>query len=116
MAFQVKIVANSVTVTDLFYNRLMRKAARLRIAILALLLVVSHLALVSHVSAHFHPDLEQCELCVCQAQILTAIPSSDHPIAVFSRSGELQFSSPQCVIRSVRFIGFQQRAPPLTST
>ena len=54
----------------------MRKSARIRITILALMLVVSHVALMSHVTAHFEPQLEQCELCVSQAQLFTAIPST----------------------------------------
>jgi len=116
MAFMDKIVAIRARVMELFYNSLMRKSARLRIVILALMLVVSHAALMSHVTAHFHPDLEQCELCVSQAQLLTAVPSSDQPFDVLSRSVDSQFGPPRCVIRFMRLIGFQQRAPPLTST
>lgn len=116
MAFQDLIAVICVTAIDLFYNMLMRKSARLRVAILILMLVVSHVALMSHVTAHFQPDLEQCELCVSQAQLLTAIPPSDQAIAIFSEPGDSQFGPSRCVIRTLRRIGFQQRAPPSTST
>lgn len=47
-----------------------------RLVLLAFLVAVSHVALLSHVTAHFEPALEQCELCVSQAQPLAAIPAS----------------------------------------
>ena len=93
----------------------MCKSARTRIAILALMLVVSHVALMSHVTAHFEPELEQCELCVSQAQLLTAIPSSDDGIPTDPGTTVSQFHTPQCVISARHRLTCQQRAPPFPS-
>ncbi len=56
--------------------------ARWRYLLLALMVAASHVALVSHVAAHFQPALEQCELCVSQAQPLAAIPAAEHASSV----------------------------------
>jgi hypothetical protein len=93
----------------------MSRSGPLRIAILALMLVVSHVALISHVTAHFEPQLGQCELCVSQGQLLTAITSPDHGIPFDSGFGILQFDSPQCAIPVQHRIAFRQRAPPVPS-
>ena len=55
----------------------MIKRVDFRIVALAFLVAVSHIALVSHVTAHFEPALEQCELCVGQAHPLPAIPTPE---------------------------------------
>jgi hypothetical protein len=55
----------------------MFKSARLRFLVLALLVAASHVALISHVTAHFQPALEQCELCVSQAHPLAAVPVAE---------------------------------------
>ena len=94
----------------------MRKSARIRIAILALMLVVSHVALMSHVTAHFEPQLEQCELCVSQAQLFTAIPSSDHGFPVDQGITVSNFNTPQCVISARHCLAYHQRAPPTPSS
>ena len=94
----------------------MRKSARIRIAILALMLVVSHVALMSHVTAHFEPELEQCELCVSQAQLFTAIPSSDHGAPVDQGITDFHFDTPQCMISTRHCLAYRQRAPPIPST
>ena len=94
----------------------MRKSARIRITILAMMLVVSHVALMSHVTAHFEPALEQCELCVSQAQLLTAIPSSDHGVPVDPGINGSHFDTPQCVISGRLCHAYHQRAPPIPST
>ena len=94
----------------------MRKSARIRIAILALMLVASHVALMSHVTAHFEPQLEQCELCVSQAQLLTAIPSSDHGAPVDQGITVSHFDTPQRVISASHYRAYHQRAPPIPST
>jgi len=60
----------------------MHQNARLRLLLLALMVVVSHVALLSHATAHFVPALEHCELCVSQAQPMAAIPCADGPVAV----------------------------------
>ena len=87
----------------------------LRPVLLALMVAVGHLALVSHVTAHFEPALEECELCVSQAQPLAAIPAagpsppvplvSDAPVPA-PRMGAVGCLSP---------VPYLQRAPPPTS-
>jgi len=93
----------------------MRKSAPIRITILALLLAVSHVALISHVTAHFEPELEPCELCVSQAELLFAIPSSDHGVAIDTLFGLANFENHQYPPPDGRNFTFQQRAPPATS-
>jgi hypothetical protein len=94
----------------------MCKSVRIRIVILALMLAVSHIALVSHVTAHFKPELEPCELCVSQAQLLTAIPTPDHHVPVDSQFGVSRFEAPQYSIPVRRDLVYHQRAPPATSS
>ena len=93
----------------------MCKPAAIRISLLALMLVVSHIALISHVTAHFEPELEQCELCVSQSQLLSAVPSSDRAIVVDTQFGEADFESRQCRHPGRHCFTHQQRAPPLQS-
>jgi hypothetical protein len=89
---------------------------RFRLATLALMLTVSHVALISHVTAHFEPELETCELCVSQAQPIAAIPSADHPVQTASGIEEFwpaathrpPFTSPGS--------SFHPRAPPIQSS
>jgi len=93
----------------------MRKIARFRITVLALMLAVSHAALIAHVTAHFAPDLEQCQLCVSQAQMSSAIPASDLGCPVDSG-----LAAPLCGgVTHVVYVrvgkAFHQRAPPLSS-
>ena len=90
--------------------------ARLRILLLALMVVASHVALVSHVAAHFQPALEQCELCVSQAQPLAALPTADSqactPVAaVMTRSN----AAVRPILSSAAHPWFQ-RAPPVPSS
>jgi hypothetical protein len=87
----------------------------LRILTLAFLVAVSHIALVSHVTAHFEPALEQCELCVAQAQPLPAIPTAESgaeltPASIAPRPDT---SAPAAVRGPIS--PYRQRAPPLTS-
>jgi hypothetical protein len=93
----------------------MCKIARFRITLLALMLAASHVVLISHVTAHFAPDLEQCQLCVSQAQMSSAIPTSDQAYLV-----DPGLAAPRCsaVYRAACIsVGkaFHQRAPPLSS-
>ncbi len=55
---------------------------RLRYVLLAVMVTASHVALVSHVFAHFQPALEQCELCVSQAQPQAAVPVAEAVVDV----------------------------------
>jgi len=93
----------------------MRKIARFRITLLALLLAASHVALASHMTAHFAPDLEKCELCVSQAQLFSAIPSSDQGFPVEPGHSVLQLPFAKYAV-PVRFSrAYHSRAPPLLS-
>jgi len=91
----------------------MRKIARFRIIVLAMMLAVSHVALISHVTAHFAPNLEQCDLCVSQAQLLAAIPSPDHNFQVEFGLEDRQTPSSTCALHARSTKAFSQRAPPI---
>ena len=52
----------------------MRGLLRFRVFLLSLILVVGNLALLSHAAAHFHPQVEECELCVGETQPQAAVP------------------------------------------
>ena len=93
----------------------MRKIARFRIALLALMLVVSQVALISHVTAHFSPNLDQCELCVGQAQLFSAIPSSDQGFPVDPGYSVLQEHDLQYAVPARFSRAYHPRAPPLLS-
>jgi hypothetical protein len=94
----------------------MRKPAAMKIALLALMLAVSHIALISHVTAHFQPELEQCELCVSQAQLLSCGPASDHALVVDSQFGQADFESQQCQLPERPCSTHHQRDPPSRSS
>ena len=91
-------------------------SARLRFLLLALMVAASHVALASHVTAHFQPDLEQCELCVSQAHPLAAIPTAD--IRACAECGPMAALPPlvtrPCIVTPVH--PQQQRAPPVLSS
>jgi len=93
----------------------MRKPAAIKIALLALMLAVSHIALVSHVTAHFEPELEQCELCVSHAQWLSAIPVSDHGPVLDIKAACAGFENREVPVPPRRCLTVHQRAPPLKS-
>jgi len=59
------------------YEGVSLPCSRLRLVLLAVMVTASHVALVSHVYAHFQPALEQCELCVSQAQPQAAVPAAE---------------------------------------
>jgi len=94
----------------------MISCARVRFLLLALMVAASHVALVSHVAAHFQPSLEQCELCVSQAQPLAAIPSAEYALSLeFAPAGNLP--APQSRGLPPRIISTpHQRAPPGASS
>ena len=93
----------------------MRKSARLRMGILALLLMVSHVALISHVTAHFEPELEQCELCVSQVQLFGAIPMPEQGVCPDTNPDLSRFHAPHCDVPVQHYRSAQQRAPPAPS-
>lgn len=90
--------------------------ARFRLLLLALMVAVSHVALVSHVTAHFQPNLDQCELCVSQAQPLAAIPTADQCAVLPLASIAARPAPPERPSRCERQRPYLQRAPPLPST
>lgn len=83
--------------------------------LLALMLVVSHIALISHVTAHFEPQLEQCELCVSQAQLFSAVPSPDHVPGIGGPPVRNAFSIRQCPVPQGHYPARHPRAPPFPS-
>jgi len=93
----------------------MFKTTQVRIAILALMLAVSHIALACHVAAHFSPELEQCELCVSHAQLSTAIPAAEQVVVVDVSFGSSGVVTPESAVPALYAIAHRQRAPPLTS-
>jgi hypothetical protein len=93
----------------------MDKFAPTRIFLLVLMLAVSHVALISHVTVHFSPDLEQCELCVSYAQQLAAIPSG----AQDAQLEPAPVNQPLVTLRNGAAVtppnAHRQRAPPALS-
>jgi hypothetical protein len=87
----------------------------IRPVLLAFMVAVGHLALVSHVTAHFEPALEECELCVSQAQPLAAIPAVGPSAAVPPVSAALVPAPPMGAVGRVFHVPYLQRAPPPTS-
>ncbi len=93
----------------------MRRSARYRILALVFMLVVSNLALVSHVTAHFHPKWVECELCVSQAQNAAAIPVADHCPPLEPLVPSVVYIAPTDPVPVVSRHPKQPRAPPLQS-
>jgi len=93
----------------------MRRIARLRIIILVLVLATSHVALMNHVSSHFLPALEKCQLCVSQAQLQAGIPSADQGFAFTPGFFLCEFDSSPSAIPGQDFNVYHSRAPPFTS-
>ena len=94
----------------------MIKGSRFRLLLLALMVTASHVALVSHAAAHFQPALEECELCVSQAQPLVAIPAAeaDLPVAIEPARGTTSWvPAPR---RAELVHPHRQRAPPASSS
>jgi hypothetical protein len=87
----------------------------MRIVLLALMLAVSHIGLVSHVSAHFEPELEHCELCVSQAKLLSAIPSPDQVLEVGEPFMSVVFAGRQNHLPQNHKFVCHPRAPPSRS-
>jgi hypothetical protein len=94
----------------------MFKCARLHLLLLTLLLTVSQVALISHVTAHIQPALEQCELCVSQAHPLAAIPAAE-PVAFADSAIALSWPEPAARPRAAAAAHpYFQRAPPVPSS
>ena len=94
----------------------MFKAARLRLLLLCLMVTVSHVALISHVTAHIQPALEQCELCVSQAHPLAAVPMAE-PASFAVPAVALSWPEPaEQPPAAVAARPYFQRAPPAPSS
>ena len=94
----------------------MTRYSRFKLLLLALMVTVSHVALISHVAAHFEPALEQCELCVSQAQPLAAIPAAEADLSIAHKPAPGVASvvpAPDCA-EPVK--PHRQRAPPCSSS
>ena len=94
----------------------MRWILRFRFLALALMLTVSHVALVSHVTAHFEPQWEDCELCVSEAQPLAAIPAAEHGVLPESEDRVSEFARPALLKPAVACHSHHQRDPPVPSS
>jgi hypothetical protein len=94
----------------------MIKGSRVKILLLALMVAASHVALISHAAAHFQPALEQCELCVSQAQPLAAIPAAE--VALFIADEPTVGDAPcRPAMRSATVArANRQRAPPVSTS
>lgn len=91
-------------------------STRLRFLLLALMVAASHVALVSHVAAHFQPSVEQCELCVSQAQPLAAIPTAESEACAPVAAATTRFPATVRSILAAPLHPWFQRAPPVTSS
>jgi len=93
----------------------MLRNARYRFLLLALMVAISHVALISHVAAHFSPTVEQCELCVSQAHPAAAIPAAEQtpfePVAMLAPNIPDQRPAAACRPPAP----YLQRAPPTPS-
>ena len=92
----------------------MKSVTRFRYLVLAVLMAASHVALVSHVTAHFEPEWEECELCVSQAQPLAAIPMAAPPLPADDGVEKIRFEFRSGWFRTHTRHAYCQRAPPLT--
>lgn len=94
----------------------MHRIARFRVLLLAIMVMVSHVALLSHAAAHFMPNLDQCELCVSQAHPLAAIPSAESALSGAPPTGNAPaaISMPSPPVAPA--CAYQQRAPPQASS
>ena len=93
----------------------MKRSRRFRIVLLALMLAVSHVALLSHAAGHFEPALEQCELCFGQSQLLSAIPSCHHDFFVDPGLDRPADQPPGANFSGRHEPAYHQRAPPAPS-
>jgi len=94
----------------------MHRLARLRILLLALMVAVSHVALLSHAAGHFHPSLEQCELCVSQAHPLAAVPVAEVVLPVTAQRCASSRRADPVLPPSPPSHYCRSRAPPATSS
>ena len=94
----------------------MTRIARYRLLALVFMLVVSNLALVGHVTAHFQPQWAECELCVNQAQPLAAIPSAEHSFEAAVPRADIRAGTSQPSCQTTVFHPSQPRAPPIQSS
>ena len=93
----------------------MHRLRKYRVAALALMLVLSQVALAAHITAHFHPQLDECELCVSQAHPMAAIPPSQPLPPVAAHEQQTVFSVPAAPDGAWTPRAYHQRAPPRPS-
>lgn len=94
----------------------MRSACKYRPALLALMLVLTQVALASHMTAHFFPHLDECELCVSQAHPVAAIPPTQPLIPGHTLAQRAVFEVPRAPDGVPAVPNYRQRAPPTSST
>ena len=62
----------------------------------------------------FQPQLEQCELCVSQAQLQSAIPCQDNLVSIDTDFNAQPFDLSRQAIPATPIIFQRQRAPPVS--
>lgn len=81
---------------------------------LALILVISHMALTVHVFASHSPsELSQCELCVVQGSSDAALTSAENYLRVSNQPGTVVVSLAEASLTAVPHPAWTQRAPPI---
>jgi hypothetical protein len=93
----------------------MRGFIRYRILLLALVLAVANMVLLSHAAAHFHPQLEECELCVSELQPQATVPPTPACFGQAASPARLATATRQAVLFSKFRHDHLQRAPPSLS-
>jgi len=93
----------------------MRMIRRYRPALLALMLLLTQVAVASHLTAHFHPQLDQCPLCVSQAHPMAAIPPSQPILQALGEAQQALFVVPLSPQAQSEDRAYHQRAPPVPS-
>jgi len=92
-----------------------RIGARFRLFALAAMLVFSQVALACHQAAHFVPDRAQCELCVCQAQPLSAPLPAVSMAPALHQQHLAPHAEPAALFSQNSCSAYHSRAPPLSA-
>jgi hypothetical protein len=79
----------------------------------AAVLVLSQLAVACHQTAHFAPDLTECELCVCQAQPLCAPLPTTAAVPLVAQQHLAPMAAIPALVSSAPWSSYHSRAPPL---
>jgi len=83
-----------------------------RSIILALILAISQVAVASHEAAHFESDFASCELCISQAQPLSATSNFGCSAVLEPGLYHFEYESLPLLITFSPGLVYRQRAPP----